>query len=73
MGKVTGLHPALILLSLSIWGSLMGIIGLIIALPLTTLVISYYKRYVLKEEETPPEIDETEIKRENIVTDEPDM
>lgn len=73
MGKVTGLHPALILLSLSIWGSLMGIIGLIIALPLTTLVISYYKRYVLKEEETPPEIDNAEIKQEIIVTDEPDM
>lgn len=73
MGKVTGLHPALILLSLSIWGSLMGIIGLIIALPLTTLVISYYKRYVLKEEETPPQIDDAEIKQEIIVTDEPDM
>lgn len=47
MGKVTGLNPAVILLSLSIWGSLLGIIGLIIALPLTTLIISYYKRFVL--------------------------
>jgi len=52
MGKVTGLNPAVILLSLSIWGSLMGMIGLIIALPLTTLIISYYKRFVLKEEIT---------------------
>lgn len=51
MGKVTGLNPAVILLSLSIWGSLMGVIGLIIALPLTTLIISYYKRFVLKEGE----------------------
>ena len=51
MGKVTGLNAAVILLSLSIWGSLLGFIGLIIALPLTTLLISYYKRYVLKENE----------------------
>ena len=44
-----GLNPAIILLSLSIWGSLLGIIGLIIALPLTTLLISYYRRFILKE------------------------
>jgi len=47
MGKVTGLNPAVILLSLSIWGSLMGVVGIIIALPMTTLIMSYYKRYVL--------------------------
>ncbi len=46
MGNVTGLSPAAILLSLSIWGALFGVIGMIIALPLTTLIISYYKRYV---------------------------
>ncbi len=46
MNKVTGLHPAIILLSLSIWGSLLGFVGLIIALPISTLLISYYKRYV---------------------------
>lgn len=51
MGHVTGLHAAIILFSLSVWGSLLGFIGLIIALPLTTLIISYYKRYVLEEEE----------------------
>ena len=49
MGHVMGLNPAIILLSLSIWGSLMGIIGLIIALPLTTLLLSYYRRFILKE------------------------
>jgi predicted PurR-regulated permease PerM len=49
MGHVMGLNPAIILLSLSIWGSLLGIIGLIIALPLTTLLISYYRRFILKE------------------------
>jgi predicted PurR-regulated permease PerM len=51
MGKVTGLKPAVILLSLSVWGALMGVIGMIIALPLTTLIISYYKRWVLGSEE----------------------
>jgi predicted PurR-regulated permease PerM len=64
MGKVTGLHPAVILLSLSIWGSLMGMIGLIVALPLTTLIISYYKRFVLRESEENSELTET-IKTEN--------
>lgn len=52
MGKVTGLNPAVILLSLSIWGSLMGVIGMIIALPMTTLMISYYKRFVLHEKQS---------------------
>ncbi|MCQ2334353.1 MAG: AI-2E family transporter [Paludibacteraceae bacterium] len=49
MGKTMGLHPAVILLSLSIWGSLLGIVGMIIALPLTTLILSYYHRFILKE------------------------
>lgn len=49
MGKMTGLNAAVILLSLSIWGCLLGFVGLIIALPLTSLILSYYKRYVLKE------------------------
>lgn len=49
MGKAMGLNPAIILLSLSIWGSLMGIVGMIIALPATSLLISYYRRYVIKE------------------------
>lgn len=56
MGKVTGLNPAIILLSLSIWGTLLGFVGMIIALPLTTLCLSYYERYVIGDEpETPPE------------------
>ena len=46
MGNVTGMSPAAILLSLSIWGAIAGVIGMIIALPLTTLIISYYDRFV---------------------------
>lgn len=48
MGKAMGLNPAIILLSLSIWGCLLGFLGLIIALPLTTLVLSYYDQYVIQ-------------------------
>lgn len=59
MGKVTGLNPAVILLSLSVWGSLMGMVGMIIALPMTTLMISYYKRFVLNDN------DEDEIQVNN--------
>ena len=62
MGKAMGLNPAILLLSLSVWGALLGFIGLIIALPLTTLLIAYYQRYVTKEGEveeveegTPPD------------------
>lgn len=51
MGKRFGLNPAVMLLSLSVWGALLGFIGLIIALPLTTIVISYYRRYVLRNED----------------------
>lgn len=49
MGKATGLNPAIILLSLSIWGALFGMVGMILALPVTTLMISYYRRFVIKE------------------------
>lgn len=48
MGRAMGLNPAIILLSLSIWGTLLGFIGLIIALPLTTLLISYYRHYIVE-------------------------
>jgi len=46
MGKVTGLNPAMILLSLSVWGKLLGLLGLIIALPATYLLLVYYRRLI---------------------------
>ncbi len=48
MGSAMGLNPAIILLSLSVWGCLLGFMGFIIALPLTTLLLSYYDLYVIK-------------------------
>ena len=47
MGNRIGMKPALMLLALSIWSSLLGVAGMIIALPITTVMISYYKRFVL--------------------------
>lgn len=54
MGKAMGLNPAIILLSLSVWGTLLGFIGLIIALPLTTLLIAYYDEYILSRDKNLP-------------------
>lgn len=75
MGNVTGMGPAMILLCLSIWGSLLGIVGMIIALPITTLLISYYKRFVLHIDDNqadtpsvPPTPEDTEGK-DNTETD----
>ncbi len=53
-GKNTGLRPVVILLALSVWGSVLGLIGLLLALPLTTLLLSYYSRFILGE---PEEVD----------------
>jgi len=50
MGKIMGLSPAVILLSLSVWGYVLGIIGLIVALPATTLIFAYYKKYIIGED-----------------------
>jgi predicted PurR-regulated permease PerM len=47
-GKAMGLSPSIILLSLSVWGKLLGFLGLILSLPLTCLGLTYYRRYILK-------------------------
>jgi len=46
MGKAMGLNPAIMLLALSVWGSLLGFIGLIIALPLTNLILAYINEWI---------------------------
>ena len=48
MGNATGLSPVMILLSLSIWGKLLGMLGLLIALPMTCLSLTYYGRFLNK-------------------------
>lgn len=49
MGKVTGLNPAIILLCLSIGGTLFGVMGIIMALPLAPMILTYYHIYILKK------------------------
>lgn len=61
MGKAMGLNPAILLLALSVWGTLLGFIGLIIALPLTTILIAYYQRYVTKEKAAEHTADSPEV------------
>ncbi|MDR2580693.1 MAG: AI-2E family transporter [Fibromonadaceae bacterium] len=43
MGGALGLSPVLILLSLSVWGKLLGFLGLVLAIPFTCVVIATYK------------------------------
>jgi len=50
MGKASGLSPAMMLLSLSIWGKLLGLFGLVIAIPITCLCLAYYRQLLQKLE-----------------------
>ncbi|MCK5687390.1 AI-2E family transporter [bacterium] len=58
MGDVTGLNPVTILLSLSIWGKLLGVFGMLIALPMTCLLLAYYNQFI-----------ESQLKNANSVDD----
>ncbi len=51
LGDATGLRPIAIMLSIFIWGRLLGFIGLVLAIPLTCLGLAYYRRFVLKKVE----------------------
>ncbi len=48
MGQATGLKPWVILLSIFIWGKLLGFLGLVLAIPLSCLGLAYYRRRILK-------------------------
>jgi len=48
MGRSTGLRPWFIILSLFVWGKLLGFLGLVLAIPLSCLSLAYYRRFVLK-------------------------
>ncbi|WP_231968799.1 AI-2E family transporter [Porphyromonas crevioricanis] len=49
MGRQMGMRPSLILLCITIWGTLLGFFGLIIALPITMTIYSFYMRLVVKD------------------------
>ncbi len=44
IGKKLGLHPLIVLLSIFIFGSLFGIIGIIFAIPITSIVLLIFKK-----------------------------
>ncbi len=58
LGKAYSLNPALILLALSVWGSLLGVVGMMLALPFTTLIYSYYKNFIILEKDINEELTE---------------
>ncbi len=41
------MNPAVMMVSVAVWGYLPGIIGVLIALPLTSLTLSYIKQVLL--------------------------
>lgn len=61
-----GLNPAIILLALSVWGTLLGIIGMIIALPLTTILLAYYQEYIIGNDKEDGDDDSRRAPRETL-------
>jgi predicted PurR-regulated permease PerM len=61
MSYQVGLHPILVLLSLLVFGSFLGVFGLLIAVPVTAILMTGYRAYReeltldLNEYSTPPE------------------
>jgi predicted PurR-regulated permease PerM len=49
MGNQTGLHPVAVLLSLLIFGSLLGFAGALLAIPFTLFLRVFYRRYLRRQ------------------------
>ena len=64
MGYTMGMRPSLILLVLTIWGYLLGFFGMLIALPATMFLYSFYKRYILEDQEYIDEMDQRKKSKE---------
>ena len=64
MGYTMGMRPSLILLVLTIWGYLLGFFGMLIALPTTMFLYSFYKRYILEDQEYIDEMDQRKKPKE---------
>lgn len=47
MEKNIGMNPVIIILTISIWEYLLGLQGVLIGVPITSLIIIYFKRFVL--------------------------
>ena len=64
MVHTMGMRPSLILLVLTIWGYLLGFFGMLIALPATMFLYSFYKRYILEDQEYIDEMDQRKKPKE---------
>ena len=51
MGGALGLSPILILLSLTVWGKLLGFLGFVLAIPFTCVAIATYRSFREKDHE----------------------
>lgn len=49
MQKSLGMRASIILLSIAVWGSLLGALGIFFALPLTMVIYYFYMKYVVGE------------------------
>ncbi len=49
VGKSVELHPVLVLLSLSVFGSIFGIWGMVVAVPVTALIKTFLTRWYIKK------------------------
>ncbi|MFK7921044.1 MAG: AI-2E family transporter [Bacteroidia bacterium] len=47
MEKNIGMNPVIMVLALSVWSYLLGFVGLLLGIPLTSLLIIYVKRYFI--------------------------
>ena len=50
VGKSVDLHPVLVLLALSVFGTLFGIVGMIFAVPITAIIKLFLVRLYYKKE-----------------------
>lgn len=51
MEKNIGMNPVIMVLAVSVWGYIFGLMGVLIAIPLTSLMMIYVKRIVFQEKE----------------------
>lgn len=51
MEKNIGMNPVIMVLAVSVWGYVFGLMGILIAIPLTSLMMIYVKRIVFQEKD----------------------
>lgn len=56
MGHIMGLSPAIVLLALTAGAFVGGIGGLMVSLPLTTIALTYYRRYAVRDGASPTNV-----------------